>query len=199
MGLMAEGHLKPIGPIKTFSFSEIPSAFRFMRGANHIGKIVISDGPQAKVTVPVSSPMKPRVSSLKDGRRTNNRIGETCTAKAKSTGRCSLPTYRRAQGSLWYGGDPACPSRRKTSGSAIKKRLQGPEIGSSTAQYRSKRLHSDTRKRRRGQRGRCSAMLQRIAGPCRGSGAGGNGSPSTSIACSGCFTGRIVPMRIDIC
>lgn len=178
MGLMAEGHLKPIGPIKTFSFSEIPSAFRFMRGANHIGKIVISDGPQAKVTVPVSSPMKPRVSSLKDGRRT---------------------TYRRAQGSLWYGGDPACPSRRKTSGSAIKKRLQGPEIGSSTAQYRSKRLHSDTRKRRRGQRGRCSAMLQRIAGPCRGSGAGGNGSPSTSIACSGCFTGRIVPMRIDIC
>lgn len=89
MGLMAEGHLKPIGPIKTFSFSEMPSAFRFMRGANHNGKIVISDGPQAKVTVPVSSPMKPRVSSLKDGRRTNNRIGETCTAKAKSAGRCT--------------------------------------------------------------------------------------------------------------
>ncbi|KAI1158376.1 KR domain-containing protein [Nemania serpens] len=65
MGLMAEGHLKPIGPIKTFSFSEMPSAFRFMRGANHNGKIVISDGPQAKVTVP------------------------TCTAKAKSAGRCT--------------------------------------------------------------------------------------------------------------
>lgn len=54
MGLIAQGHVKPIDPIKTFSFEDIPSAFRFMRGANHIGKIVISNtAAQGSIEVPV--------------------------------------------------------------------------------------------------------------------------------------------------
>lgn len=52
MALIAQGHLRPIAPTKTFSFRDVPSAFRYMRGANHIGKIVISDGPEAAVSVP---------------------------------------------------------------------------------------------------------------------------------------------------
>ncbi|KAL8683912.1 MAG: hypothetical protein Q9186_000123 [Xanthomendoza sp. 1 TL-2023] len=53
MGLIEKGHVKPIDPIKTFSFEDIPSAFRFMRGANHIGKIVISNAAQKAIEVPV--------------------------------------------------------------------------------------------------------------------------------------------------
>ncbi|KAL8658106.1 MAG: hypothetical protein Q9226_001256 [Calogaya cf. arnoldii] len=41
MGLIEKGQVKPIDPIKTFPFEDIRSAFKFMRGANHIGKIVI--------------------------------------------------------------------------------------------------------------------------------------------------------------
>ncbi|KAL6716017.1 hypothetical protein ACLMJK_006979 [Lecanora helva] len=53
MGLVEKGHVKPISPIKTFAFEDIPSAFRFMRGANHIGKIVISNDSQNTIEVPV--------------------------------------------------------------------------------------------------------------------------------------------------
>lgn len=53
MGLIEKGHVKPIDPIKTFSFEEIPSAFRFIRGANHIGKIVISNASQNAIEVPI--------------------------------------------------------------------------------------------------------------------------------------------------
>lgn len=53
MGLIEQGHVKPISPIKTFAFEDIPSAFRFMRGANHIGKIVISNAGQNIIKVPV--------------------------------------------------------------------------------------------------------------------------------------------------
>ena len=53
MGLIDEGHINPISPIKTFTFDDIPSAFRFMRGANHIGKIVISNSSQNTIEVPV--------------------------------------------------------------------------------------------------------------------------------------------------
>ncbi|KAL8912790.1 MAG: hypothetical protein Q9171_002248 [Xanthocarpia ochracea] len=53
MGLIEKGHVKPIDPIKVFSFQDIPSAFRFMRGANHIGKIVISNAVQDIISVPV--------------------------------------------------------------------------------------------------------------------------------------------------
>ncbi|KAJ5947430.1 hypothetical protein N7466_000445 [Penicillium verhagenii] len=51
--LIEAGHLKPIAPIHQFSFAEIPSAIRFLRAGKHIGKIVISDGPEAVVKVPV--------------------------------------------------------------------------------------------------------------------------------------------------
>ena len=53
MGLIEKGHVKPISPIKTFGFEDVPSAFRFMRGAKHIGKIVISNGSQNIDKVPV--------------------------------------------------------------------------------------------------------------------------------------------------
>ena len=51
--------LTPIGPITTFSFADIPSAFRYMRGGKHIGKIVISDGPNTDVQVAVWLFMNP--------------------------------------------------------------------------------------------------------------------------------------------
>ena len=53
MGLIEKGHVRPISSIKTFAFEDIPSAFRFMRGANHIGKIVISNASQNTIKVPV--------------------------------------------------------------------------------------------------------------------------------------------------
>jgi NADPH:quinone reductase-like Zn-dependent oxidoreductase len=49
------GHIKPINPIHRFSWTEIPSAVRFLRPGTHIGKVVLSDGAGAKVQVPVSS------------------------------------------------------------------------------------------------------------------------------------------------
>ncbi|KAI1178391.1 reducing type I polyketide synthase [Nemania sp. FL0916] len=51
--LVAKGELKPINPMKVFSFTDIPAAFRLLRSGKHIGKLVISDGPNAKVEVPV--------------------------------------------------------------------------------------------------------------------------------------------------
>ena len=54
MDLLQKGHIKPISPIKTFPFEDISSAFRFMRGGNHMGKIIITNGLNAKVDVPVS-------------------------------------------------------------------------------------------------------------------------------------------------
>ena len=52
--LLVEGHIKPISPITVFPFEGIASAFRYMRDGKHIGKIVISNGPQVDVRVPVS-------------------------------------------------------------------------------------------------------------------------------------------------
>jgi len=54
MNLVEGGYLTPIRPIKVFPFEDIPSAFRYMRGANHIGKIVVSNGSLTNVEVPVS-------------------------------------------------------------------------------------------------------------------------------------------------
>lgn len=48
------GHVKPIAPIHQFSFADIPSAIRFLRAGKHIGKVVISDGAEAVIKVPVS-------------------------------------------------------------------------------------------------------------------------------------------------
>lgn len=63
MGLIEKGHVKPIAPIKTFRFDDIPSAFRFMRGANHIGKIVISNESDTTDT-PVAVRPAPRELNL---------------------------------------------------------------------------------------------------------------------------------------
>lgn len=52
--LIAQKHIKPILPMKIFPFEDIPAAFRYMRGGNHIGKTVISNGPDADIHVPVS-------------------------------------------------------------------------------------------------------------------------------------------------
>ncbi|KAI0533592.1 PKSKA1 [Xylaria digitata] len=51
--LIENGHIKPINPIHTFSWAEIPSAIRFLRGGNHIGKIVLSDNSSDNIQVPV--------------------------------------------------------------------------------------------------------------------------------------------------
>ena len=52
--LLAEGHIKPISPVTVFPFEDIASAFRYMRDGKHMGKIVISNGRQVDVRVPVS-------------------------------------------------------------------------------------------------------------------------------------------------
>lgn len=49
--LHAEGHIAPISPVKVYPFEEITEEFRYMRGASHIGKIVISNYPSSDVSV----------------------------------------------------------------------------------------------------------------------------------------------------
>ncbi|RFU25348.1 hypothetical protein B7463_g10989, partial [Scytalidium lignicola] len=56
--LIKGGHVKPIAPIHTFSFSDVPSAIRFLRAGKHIGKIVIADGLEPEVKVPVRRALK---------------------------------------------------------------------------------------------------------------------------------------------
>jgi NADPH:quinone reductase-like Zn-dependent oxidoreductase len=48
-------HVKPINPIHIFSFSDVANAVRYLRAGKHIGKVVISDGLDPKISVPVSS------------------------------------------------------------------------------------------------------------------------------------------------
>ncbi|KAK3903543.1 putative polyketide synthase protein [Staphylotrichum tortipilum] len=57
--LIDGGHLRPIHPITTFGFDDVPSALAHIRGGRHIGKIVISSG-QEDVKVPI----RPAVSTL---------------------------------------------------------------------------------------------------------------------------------------
>ncbi|KUI66525.1 Lovastatin diketide synthase LovF [Cytospora mali] len=64
MGLIVAGHLKPIGPVTTFSFTDIPGAFRHMRGGTHVGKIVITDGPAGQPKVQARP--APRTLALRD-------------------------------------------------------------------------------------------------------------------------------------
>lgn len=51
--LISKGHVKPIAPITTFSFDDVPAAFRVLRGGKHIGKLVVTNGLDAKIEVPV--------------------------------------------------------------------------------------------------------------------------------------------------
>jgi NADPH:quinone reductase-like Zn-dependent oxidoreductase len=51
--LIEQGHVKPIFPREIFSYDDIPAAFRVLRGGKHIGKLVISNGLDPKIQVPV--------------------------------------------------------------------------------------------------------------------------------------------------
>lgn len=52
-GLLEHEHIGPISPRQVFSWDNIPAACRTMRGSKHIGKLVVSNGPGAKVEVEV--------------------------------------------------------------------------------------------------------------------------------------------------
>lgn len=56
MPLVERKIFTPIRPMKVFGFDEIPEAFRYMRGSNHLGKIVISRQMQQEVLVKVRNP-----------------------------------------------------------------------------------------------------------------------------------------------
>ncbi|KAI9742768.1 MAG: hypothetical protein M1818_003497 [Claussenomyces sp. TS43310] len=53
MDLIANGHVKPINPMKVFPFEEIGDALRYLRSGTHLGKIVISNGLNTAVELPV--------------------------------------------------------------------------------------------------------------------------------------------------
>ena len=53
------GYIRPITPVKVFSFTDIPAALRYMGSGSHIGKIVISDCCNREVNVPVSTELLP--------------------------------------------------------------------------------------------------------------------------------------------
>ena len=57
--LVYAGHIRPINPITTFSFSDIPSALALIRSGRHIGKVVISDGEFPNVQVPIKPATRP--------------------------------------------------------------------------------------------------------------------------------------------
>nr|POE79484.1 fumagillin dodecapentaenoate synthase [Quercus suber] len=62
--LIESGHIKPVHPITTFSFDEIPSALSYIRSGRHIGKVVISDGEKADIRIDVRPAL--RELTLKD-------------------------------------------------------------------------------------------------------------------------------------
>jgi KR domain/Zinc-binding dehydrogenase len=51
--LVNASHIKPIHPITTFGFDDIPSALAYLRSGRHVGKVVISDGQKTDVQVPI--------------------------------------------------------------------------------------------------------------------------------------------------
>ncbi|KAI8632855.1 PKSKA1 [Xylariaceae sp. FL1651] len=51
--LIDNGHVKPINPIHRFSFKDAPSAIRLLRAGKHIGKIVLSDGINPRISIPI--------------------------------------------------------------------------------------------------------------------------------------------------
>ncbi|KAK7744645.1 Type I Iterative PKS [Cytospora paraplurivora] len=63
MDMILSGEVKPISPIKLFPYSDIPSAFRFMRSANHIGKIIISNKQHESTDIAV--PVRPSLRKFK--------------------------------------------------------------------------------------------------------------------------------------
>ncbi|KAF4630892.1 hypothetical protein G7Y89_g7242 [Cudoniella acicularis] len=66
MDLATKGHIKPITPVTVFPFEDIVSAFRFLRGGSHVGKVVISN--KATKGVHISArPATPEVNLRPDG------------------------------------------------------------------------------------------------------------------------------------
>lgn len=57
--LIRGGHVKPITPRRIFSYGEIPTALQLLRTGSQIGKLVISNGPDTDVIVPVSQYLSP--------------------------------------------------------------------------------------------------------------------------------------------
>ncbi|THC91910.1 hypothetical protein EYZ11_008620 [Aspergillus tanneri] len=54
--LQAENHIRPIAPITTFSMTQTPEAFAYIRSGRHIGKVVIRDEVEmAEQKVPMRS------------------------------------------------------------------------------------------------------------------------------------------------
>lgn len=55
--LLASGSIRPIEPRTVFPYRDIAGAIRYMRGGEHIGKIIISrEAPDNDPNVPVSTP-----------------------------------------------------------------------------------------------------------------------------------------------
>lgn len=53
--LIRGGHVRPITPRRIFSYHEIPTALQVLRSGNQIGKVVISNGSDARITVSVGA------------------------------------------------------------------------------------------------------------------------------------------------
>ncbi|KAF2120194.1 beta-ketoacyl synthase domain-containing protein [Lophiotrema nucula] len=51
--LMNAGHIKPIHPVQTFGFDAVPTALATIRAGRHIGKIVVTNGDQDDITMPI--------------------------------------------------------------------------------------------------------------------------------------------------
>jgi hypothetical protein len=66
MDLHGKGAIKPIAPVTVFPFEDIVSAFVYLRGGNHLGKVVISNGTTANVKVPVSLTLSLNILALID-------------------------------------------------------------------------------------------------------------------------------------
>lgn len=52
--LVESRYIAPIDPIHRYSWTDIPSAIRFLRAGRHIGKVVLTEEPDKKLEVPVS-------------------------------------------------------------------------------------------------------------------------------------------------
>ncbi|KAI4952622.1 Type I Iterative PKS [Alternaria rosae] len=66
MHMIVTRGVKPISPIVLFPYNDIPSALRFLRSANHIGKIIISNKGLADADPVVPVRPAPRTLQLRD-------------------------------------------------------------------------------------------------------------------------------------
>ena len=57
--LLEKRHIKPVHISKKFTFSDVHSAFRYMRSGNNIGKTVVTRGSAEESMVPVSQALVP--------------------------------------------------------------------------------------------------------------------------------------------